>query len=169
MIMDKSRFFKQAQKTTIPNNAFTCTISNFTIIHKGRGVFRSKNRSDYQRDLEPICRENGLGVICYFSLAIGFLSGKYRSEADMLKSARREMVKKYLSERGFRILDSFEKVAQQFNATPAMVALACLIFLASSSMFGYKHGPVKGDDMDEKIKIIVVEEGDLYRSPIENF
>ena len=87
----------------------------------------------------------------------------------MLKSARREMVKKYLSERGFRILDSLEKVAQQFSATPAMVALACLIFLASSSMFGYKHGPVKGDDMDEKIKIIVVEEGDLCRSPLENF
>lgn len=90
-------------------------------------LYNLYDRSDYERDLEPICRDNGLGVICYFSLASGFLSGKYRSEADMLKSARRDMVKKYLNERGFRILESLEKVAQQFNATPAMVALAWLI------------------------------------------
>ena len=90
-------------------------------------LYNLYDRADYERELEPLCRENGVGVICYFSLASGFLSGKYRSEADMAKSARRDMVKKYLNERGFRILDSLDKVAQQFNATPARVALAWLI------------------------------------------
>jgi len=66
-------------------------------------LYNLYDRADYERELEPLCRENGLGVICYFSLASGFLSGKYRSEADMAKSARRDMVKKYLNERGFRM------------------------------------------------------------------
>jgi hypothetical protein len=52
MIMDKSRFFKQAQNTIIPNNAFTCTISNLTIIHKGRGILRSKNACRWERPMK---------------------------------------------------------------------------------------------------------------------
>jgi aryl-alcohol dehydrogenase-like predicted oxidoreductase len=90
-------------------------------------LYNLYDRADYERDLEPLCRENGLGVICYFSLASGFLAGKYRSEADLAESACSNMVKKYLNERGFRILDSLDKVSQQVNATPARVALAWLI------------------------------------------
>jgi len=90
-------------------------------------LYNLYDRADYERELEPLCRENGLGVICYFSLASGFLSGKYRSEADLAESTRRDMVKKYLNERGFRILDSLDKVSQQVDATPARVALAWLI------------------------------------------
>ena len=90
-------------------------------------LFNLYDRADYEKELEPFCREKGLGVISYFSLASGFLTGKYRSEADMAKSARRDMVKKYLNQRGLRILASLDRVAQQYDATPATVALAWLI------------------------------------------
>src|SRR6202041_3856824 len=54
------------------------------------------DRFAYESDLEPVCQKHGLGVICYFSLASGFLTGKYRSEADLSKSPRGQTVKKYL-------------------------------------------------------------------------
>jgi len=85
------------------------------------------DRADYEAKLEAVCRENGLGVIPYFSLASGFLTGKYRSEADLSASKRGPMVKKYLNDRGFRILRALDKVAQQSGATPAKVALAWLM------------------------------------------
>ena len=90
-------------------------------------LFNLYDRADYERELEPLCREKGLGVISYFSLASGFLTGKYRSEGDMAKSARGDMVKKYLNERGLRILEALDKVAKQYDVTPATVALAWLI------------------------------------------
>ncbi len=85
------------------------------------------DRADYENNLEPICLANGLGVISYFSLASGFLTGKYRSEADLSKSQRGGRVKKYLNERGFRILKALDEVAVQYNSTPARVALAWLM------------------------------------------
>jgi aryl-alcohol dehydrogenase-like predicted oxidoreductase len=84
-------------------------------------------RADYETNLEPICMQNGIGVIPYYSLASGFLTGKYRSEADLSKSPRGQGVKKYLNERGFRILKALDHVAEKHNATPAQVALAWLI------------------------------------------
>ena len=68
-----------------------------------------------------------MGVISFFSLGSGFLTGKYRSEDDLSKRARGDIVKKYLNERGFRILDALDRVAQQYQMTPAKVALAWLI------------------------------------------
>jgi aryl-alcohol dehydrogenase-like predicted oxidoreductase len=85
------------------------------------------DRADYEKNLEPICVANGLGVISYFSLASGFLSGKYRSEADLSKSQRGGGVKKYLNERGLRILKALDEIARKYNSTPARVALAWLI------------------------------------------
>jgi aryl-alcohol dehydrogenase-like predicted oxidoreductase len=85
------------------------------------------DRTGYEKDLEHICLANGLGVISYFSLASGFLSGKYRSEAHLSKSQRGGRVKKYLNERGFRILKALDEVAAQCSSTPARVALAWLI------------------------------------------
>ncbi|MGD2271642.1 MAG: aldo/keto reductase [Desulfobacterales bacterium] len=89
-------------------------------------LFNLYDRADYEKELEPLCREKGLGVISYFSLASGFLTGKYRSKKDLSKSARGDMVKKYLTERGFRIIEALDKVAQQHEMTPAKVALAWL-------------------------------------------
>jgi aryl-alcohol dehydrogenase-like predicted oxidoreductase len=85
------------------------------------------DRADYEKNLERICVANGLGVISYFSLASGFLTGKYRSEADLSKSQRGGRVKKYLNERGFRILKALDEVAAQYDSTPARVALAWMI------------------------------------------
>ena len=84
-------------------------------------------RNDYESTLEDVCLREGLGVIPYFSLASGFLTGKYRSKADLTGKARGSRVEKYLNERGFRILDALDRVASERNSTPARVALAWLI------------------------------------------
>jgi aryl-alcohol dehydrogenase-like predicted oxidoreductase len=84
-------------------------------------------RAEYEQKLEPVCQDAGLGVIPYFSLAAGFLTGKYRSEADLAKSPRGQAVKKYLNERGLRILDALDQVARQTSSTPTAVALAWLL------------------------------------------
>jgi aryl-alcohol dehydrogenase-like predicted oxidoreductase len=82
-------------------------------------------RSDYESGLEPICRARHVGVIPFFGLAAGFLTGKYRSEADLGKSPRGERsIARYLNERGFRILAALDKVAERRAATPARIALA---------------------------------------------
>ncbi len=85
------------------------------------------DRADYESKLEAVCRENGLGVIPYFSLASGFLTGKYRSEADLATSKRGQMVKKYLNDRGFRILRALDELAPALHSTPARISLAWLM------------------------------------------
>lgn len=82
------------------------------------------DRAEYETNLEPVCAQDGLGVINYFPLAGGFLSGKYRSESDAAGKARARNVTKYLNERGFKVLDALDKVAAKHHATPAKVALA---------------------------------------------
>jgi aryl-alcohol dehydrogenase-like predicted oxidoreductase len=84
-------------------------------------------RAGYEESLEPVCLQAGIGVIPYFSLASGFLTGKYRSENDLSKSERGSRVKKYLNERGLRILAALDQVASRFRSTPARVALAWLL------------------------------------------
>ncbi|MGE5247943.1 MAG: aldo/keto reductase [Verrucomicrobiota bacterium] len=85
------------------------------------------DRAEYEGALEPLCREKGLGVLGYYSLASGFLTGKYRSERDLAKSARGATVTKYMNVRGFRILDALDEVALRLGSKPACVALAWLI------------------------------------------
>jgi aryl-alcohol dehydrogenase-like predicted oxidoreductase len=90
-------------------------------------LYNLYDRADYEKELEPLCREKGLGVISFFSLASGFLSGKYRSEDDLANRARADMVKKYLNARGYRILEALDEVARRQNVTPVQAALAWLI------------------------------------------
>lgn len=78
-------------------------------------------------ELRPFLLENEVGAIPYFSLAAGFLTGKYRSDADKGKSARGGGMDKYLNEKGFAILGALDAVAQEQDATPAEVALAWLV------------------------------------------
>ena len=85
------------------------------------------DRAEYEETREPVCIENGLGVLSYFSLASGFLTGKYQSAADVANKARGDFVKRYLNQRGFRILNVLDQVAKRLHATPAQVALAWLI------------------------------------------
>lgn len=85
------------------------------------------DRADFERELEPVCVREGIGVIPYFSLAAGFLTGKYRSEADLAQRARGQFVKKYLNERGFAILAALDEVSKEVHAKPAQVAIAWLM------------------------------------------
>jgi aryl-alcohol dehydrogenase-like predicted oxidoreductase len=85
------------------------------------------DRAGYEKELEPVCIDNKIGVITFYSLASGFLTGKYRTEADLAKSARGGGVKKYLNDRGFKILTALDEVAAQHNTTPASVAIAWVI------------------------------------------
>lgn len=85
------------------------------------------DRHGFENGLADLCLREDIGVITYFSLAKGFLSGKYRSEEDLTKSPRGGGVKAYLNPRGFRILDALEATAKRHKAKPAEVALAWLI------------------------------------------
>jgi aryl-alcohol dehydrogenase-like predicted oxidoreductase len=85
------------------------------------------DRAEYEESLEPFCRENGLGVITYYSLASGFLTGKYRLERDLSKSLRGQGIKPYLNKRGFRILEALDEVAKKYHSTPTTVSLAWLM------------------------------------------
>lgn len=84
-------------------------------------------RAAYETELEPVALQEKLGVIPYYSLASGFLTGKYRSEDDLKKSQRGRAVKKYLNDRGFRILQALDQVAERYQSKPAQVALAWLM------------------------------------------
>jgi aryl-alcohol dehydrogenase-like predicted oxidoreductase len=85
------------------------------------------DRADFEAQLEPLCLKEGISVINYYPLASGFLSGKYRSERDVDERPRARMLKKYVNERGFKILDALDQVAKKYNATPARVSLAWLL------------------------------------------
>lgn len=84
-------------------------------------------RATYETTLEPLALQEKLGVIPYYGLASGFLTGKYRSQDDLAKSPRGQAVKKYLNDRGFRILKALDEVAERHEAVPAQVALAWLM------------------------------------------
>jgi aryl-alcohol dehydrogenase-like predicted oxidoreductase len=85
-------------------------------------------RTEYEGSLEALARREHLGVVPYYGLASGFLTGKYRSEADLGKSkVRGGSVKKFLNPRGLAVLDALDEVAAQHRATPAQIALAWII------------------------------------------
>jgi len=84
-------------------------------------------REKFENGLEPLCLGNNLGVITYFSLASGFLTGKYRTKDDLGKSARGGDMDKHFNERGFKILAALDEVSKSLNTTPATVALAWII------------------------------------------
>ena len=85
------------------------------------------DRAEYEAELEPLCRQEEIGVIPYYGLASGFLTGKYRSEADFGKSVRGGRMTAYLDDRGRRILAALDAVAARKGAIPAQVALAWLM------------------------------------------
>jgi len=88
-------------------------------------LYNLYDRAVFEDDLEALCLARGVGVINFYALAAGFLTGKYRSEADAGKSARgANTTKKYLNGRGLRILDALDAAASAQGATPAQVAIA---------------------------------------------
>jgi aryl-alcohol dehydrogenase-like predicted oxidoreductase len=95
---------------------YTCLQPHYNLIE----------RAEYEADLAPVVAESGIGVIPYYSLAAGFLSGKYRSAADLEGKTRGRSVGKYLNERGIAILAALDAAAADYRTTPAVVALAWL-------------------------------------------
>ena len=89
--------------------------------------YNMMEREPYESDLAPVAVAYGLGVIPYFSLASGFLTGKYRSEADLQGKPRGGGAGKYLNEHGKAVLAALDEVAGEYHSTPARVALAWLM------------------------------------------
>lgn len=88
-------------------------------------LFNLYDRAVFEKELQPLCVEQGVGVINFYALAAGFLTGKYRTEADAAKSTRgKNTTAKYLNERGLRILAALDTVAARYSATPGQVAVA---------------------------------------------
>ena len=82
-------------------------------------------RAEYESELEPLCGKEQIGVVTYFALASGFLTGKYRAAADAAKSARgKGVIEKFLNARGLKILAALDDVAKRHRSSPATVALA---------------------------------------------
>ncbi|MBZ9678319.1 aldo/keto reductase [Mesorhizobium sp. ES1-1] len=108
------------------------------------------DRSSFDGPLRDLCMAEDIGVITYFSLAKGFLSGKYRSEADLGQSPRGGGIKDYLNARGKRILAALDAVSARHSAKPAEVALAWVI--ARPGVTAPIASATKADQMDSLIK-----------------
>jgi aryl-alcohol dehydrogenase-like predicted oxidoreductase len=91
-------------------------------------LYNLSDRNEFETEFEPICRQENIGVINYYALAAGFLTGKYRSAEEGAKHpGRGERLKRYLDARGLRILKVLDDVAARHDAAPAQVSLAWLI------------------------------------------
>ena len=91
-------------------------------------LYNLYDRSDYEAEREALCVKENIGVIPYYALAAGFLTGKYRSDADLGKSVRgNRSVKKYMTERGMTILKALDEVAAGKGAKPSQIAIAWLM------------------------------------------
>lgn len=99
----------------------------YPVYHSLQPHYNLYERAGYEQALEPLCLQHNIGVISYYSLASGFLTGKYRSEKDTGKSARGGGMSRFFNDRGFRILAALDEVAGKYNATPAQVAMAWLV------------------------------------------
>lgn len=118
------------------SNSTPATLGEALAVAKAKGLPRFEveqpeynlvERAKFDGPLRDLCLAEGVGVICYYSLAAGFLSGKYRSDADAKGGARTHVVGRYLNERGFRVLAALDAVASAHGAKPAEVALAWLM------------------------------------------
>jgi aryl-alcohol dehydrogenase-like predicted oxidoreductase len=90
-------------------------------------LYNLYDREVFEKEYQQYCSEKNISVINYYSLASGFLTGKYRSENDLSKSARGGGNKKYLNERGFKILQALDEVVNRYDTAPATVSLAWLM------------------------------------------
>ena len=106
----------------------TSTQHGYSRYESVQPLYNLVNREVYERDLESLCREQGLGVITYSSLASGFLTGKYRLGKDLPSSPRAKRIQeRYMNDKGFRVLDQLDRVAKAHNATLSQVALAWIL------------------------------------------
>jgi aryl-alcohol dehydrogenase-like predicted oxidoreductase len=112
-------------------------------------------RATYESTLEPLALQEKLGVSPYYGLASGFLTGKYRSQDDLKKSPRGQSTKKYLNDRGFRILQALDQVAERYQTKPAQVALAWL--MARKSITAPIASATSVEQLNELVQAITLE------------
>jgi aryl-alcohol dehydrogenase-like predicted oxidoreductase len=117
-------------------------------------LYNLYDRAEYEDTLAPTCQKHDVRVITYFSLASGFLTGKYRSPEDFRKSQRGMGIPRYLNERGYRILGALDEVAREQHSTPGILALAWLLtrpgvtaFIASATTLEQLADLVTGTTM----------------------
>jgi len=91
-------------------------------------VYHLLNRADFERELEPLCLDQQIGVISYSSLASGFLTGKYRPNKELPTSPRAKAIQtRYMNEHGYAVLDKVEELAEAHKATNTQIALAWIL------------------------------------------
>ena len=116
--------YKGARLTEALETANKLGLPHYTALQPDYNLY---DRQDYETDLAPVAEKYGLGVIPYFSLAAGFLTGKYKSKADAEGKARGGKVANYFTARGEKILKALADVEQQTGAKQASIALAWLL------------------------------------------
>jgi aryl-alcohol dehydrogenase-like predicted oxidoreductase len=112
-------------------------------------------RAVYEATLEPVCVAHKLSVLPYWSLASGFLTGKYRTEADLSKSERGSAAGKYLNDRGRKVLAVLDEVAAAHASTPASIALAWL--LAKPSVTSPIASATSVEQLQDLLKSVAIE------------
>jgi aryl-alcohol dehydrogenase-like predicted oxidoreductase len=110
-------------------------------------LYNLYDRAGFEAGLQQVCIDNEVGVIPYYGLASGFLTGKYRTEADLAKSPRGRGVKRYLDERGLRILRALDEVSAARSGTQAQVALAWV--MAQPGLTGPIASATSVEQLDE--------------------
>ena len=105
-----------------------------------------------EKDLQPLCVKEEIGIISYYALASGFLTGKYRSEKDLQKSVRGHGVGKYLDGKGKKILAALDEVAEKYKSSPAAVALAWL--MTRQAVVAPIASATSVDQLDELLKSV---------------
>jgi len=118
-----------ASNFTADRLALSLTVSkahNYARYESLQPAYNLYDRS-IEKDLQPLCEIEGIGIISYYALASGFLTGKYRSQADLNKSVRGKGIARYLDVRGMKILDSLDQVAEKHGLSPSTIALAWLM------------------------------------------
>lgn len=113
-------------------------------------LYNLYDRDGFEGPLEDECVKNQIGVISFFSLASGFLTGKYRTKEDLIHRARGARVEKYLNPRGLRIVDALVKVSSELEVTPAQVALAWVV--ARPSITAAIASATSLEQLDELVK-----------------
>jgi len=113
------------------------------------------DREKFEAEYEQICLDHNLGVLNYYALASGFLTGKYRNENDFNKSARGGGMSKYLNPRGFSILDALDNISAKYNTTQASVSLAWL--MARKSITAPIASATNIDQLDSFVKAAVLQ------------
>ena len=99
----------------------------FAVYETLQPLYNLYDRVDFEQELQELCVQENIGVIPYFSLGCGFLTGKYRTQADLEGRPRAYRVKEMMNERGMRILEGLDTVASETGTTPAQVSLAWLM------------------------------------------